>query len=85
MAKSTAVVSPGLGLYLGQPSIATNPRALIDGANFRIKEGKLSNLNLGWTAFSTVNWLPLNGPVILIDNFFPRGTEHLIFGTPKDL
>ncbi len=85
MAKSTAVVSPGLGLYLGQPSIATNPRALIDGGNFRIKEGKLSNQNLGWTAFSTEAWLPLNGPVILIDNFFPRGTEHLIFGTPTDL
>ncbi len=86
MPKSTAILAPNLGLYLGQSSLVTDPRALIDGSNFRIQQGKLSNRNLGWTAFSAESWLPLNGPVILIDNFFPRGaTEHLIFGTPTDL
>ena len=86
MVKSTAVISPGLGLYLGQSALDTDPRALLAGENFRVKEGKLSNQNMGWIAFSGAAWLPLNGPVILIDNFFPRGaTEHLIFGTPTDL
>ncbi len=86
MVKSTAVISPGLGLYLGQSALDTPPRALIAGENFRIKEGKLSNQNMGWVPFSTESWLPLNGEVLLVDNFFPRGaTEHLIFGTLTDL
>jgi hypothetical protein len=84
MPRSTAVISPGLGLYYGQSSLATDRRALIDGVNFRIKYGKLSNQNLGWTRFSSN--FTLNGPVVLIDNFFPRSlSEHLLFGTPTDL
>jgi len=56
---------------------------LQDGLNFRVKLGKLTNLNLGWEAFSAVT---LNGPVKLIANFFIRGLdEKLIFGTLTDL
>ncbi len=85
MAKSTAIVSPGMGLFLGQSPLDVDRRALVDGMNFRIKQGKLSNANLGWVPFSAEAWLPLNGPVILIDNFFPGGaTELLIFATPTD-
>lgn len=83
MAKSTAVTTPNLGLYYDRPSIALDSRMLQDGLNFRIKQGKISNLNLGWTRFSTFT---LNGPVTLISNFFLRsGAEQLIFGTPTDL
>lgn len=83
MPKSTAVLQPTLGLYLDRSPLALDPRALQDGLNFRVKEGKLTNLNLGWQSFMTP---VLNGPVILIDNFFIRGgTEKLIFGTPSDL
>jgi hypothetical protein len=83
MAKSTAVISPNLGLYYDRPSLALEPRMLKDGLNFRVKEGRLTNLNLGWTRFSDFT---LNGPVTLIDNFFIRGLEEqLIFGTQYDL
>lgn len=83
MARSSAVVSPNLGLYYDRPSIALSERMLLDGVNFRVKEGRLSNLNLGWERFGTVQ---LNGPVTLIDQFFIRGQdERLIFGTPSDL
>lgn len=79
-----SIINPGLGLYLGQAPLATPERALQDGLNFRIKQGKMTNRNLGWTRFSE-NWA-LNGPVVLIDNFFPRGaTEHLLFASPTDI
>lgn len=83
MAKSTAVVKPNLGLYYDRPKIALNARALSEGMNFRVKEGKLNNLNLGWTRFSD---FILNGPVILISDFINRaGIEKLILGTETDL
>src|SRR3990167_4874723 len=84
MAKSTAVVSPNLGLYLDRSVIALSPRMLQDGSNFRIKEGKLSNLNLGWTRVAPT--VTLNGTVLLVDSFFRRGLdETLIFGTKTGL
>src|SRR5690606_9850706 len=80
----SAVVSPNLGLYFDRPAIALGDRILKDGINFRVKEGRLNNLNLGWSNFSTN--FQLNGPVTLIDQFFIRGLEEqLIFGTPTDL
>lgn len=83
MAKSTAVLQPNLGVYLDRSPVALGPQMLQDGLNFRVKEGKLSNLNMGWTSFMTP---VLNGAVTLIDNFFLRGgSEKLIFGTPTDL
>lgn len=83
MAKSSAVISPNLGLYLDRPAIAMSPRMLADGYNFRVKEGKLNNFSLGWTRLGDFT---LNGPVVLITNFLMRsGTEHLILGTLKDL
>jgi len=84
MAKSRAVINPNLGLYTDRANIALDRRMLQDGFNFRIKEGRPSNLNLGWTRFEPD--ITLNGPVRLIDNFFIRGaTEKLIFGTDTDL
>lgn len=77
------VVNPNLGLYFDRPRIALGSRMLQNGLNFRVKNGKLSNLSLGWSRFGTFT---LNGPVVRIDNFFLRdGTEHLIFITPTDI
>jgi hypothetical protein len=51
--------------------------------NFRIKEGKLSNRNVGWDDFSAVT---LNGPVMVNDVFNIRGlAERQIFITPSDI
>lgn len=84
MAKSSAVVSPNLGLYYNRAPIALEPGMLRDGINFRVKEGKLNNLNLGWERFEPD--ITLNGPVTLIDQFFIRGLdERIIFGTLTDL
>lgn len=84
MAKSSAIVSPNLGLYFDRSAIALNERMLQDGFNFRIKEGKLSNLNLGWDRFEST--IQLNGPVTSISDFVTRsGAENLIFTTLKDI
>lgn len=77
-------INPNLGIYKDRPPIALSPRMLQDGLNFRVKEGKLTNLNLGWERFEPD--ITLDGPVKLIDQFFIRGqSEILIFGTPEDL
>lgn len=83
MAKGTAVLQPNLGLHYDKPSIAMNPRMLIDGFNFRVKEGKLSNINVGWELYLDKQ---LNGPVKLIDAFKPIGDEEkLILATLTDI
>jgi hypothetical protein len=83
MPKSTAVIKPNLGLYYDRPAIALSPGALQDGLNFRIKQGNLNNLNLGWSTYKS---LQLNGPVTLINQFTTSaGVDYLMFGTPTDL
>lgn len=83
MAESSSVVSPNLGLYYDKPSIALNERQLEEGLNFRVKEGTLQNLNLGWDQFGTFE---LNGPCQAISSFQIRGgAEHLLFITPTDI
>lgn len=75
---STAVTAPNFGLYYDRPPIALPGRALKEGYNFRVKNGTLGNLNLGWEKFSE-NWV-LDGQAMKIDNFFPREQgEHLLF------
>lgn len=83
MAKSTAVLLPNLGLYLDRPPLALNSRMLAGGLNFRVKNGLLSNLNLGWSRFGTFT---LNGAVRMIQNFVIRsGAEELVFTTDTDI
>ena len=78
-----SVTSPNLGLFLDRPPINIPSGGLRDGINFRCKNGTLESRNLGWERFGTFT---LNGPVIMIDNFFPRGQdEKLIFGTATDI
>ncbi len=51
--------------------------------NFRVLQGKLTNLNLGWTRFGAFN---LGDAVSGIDNFFQGdGTESLLFLTLKNI
>jgi hypothetical protein len=81
---SRSIVSMNYGLYLDRTALSVPLQAVQDGYNFRIKNGVIGNLNLGWTLFSS-NFV-LNGPVVFIDDFSPRnGGEQLIFGTPTDI
>lgn len=84
MAKGgTSVLSPNLGLYLGRSPLLVPERGLQDGQNFRIEEGQLENLNIGWSLYSQIDF---GGPVVLIDTFFIRGVaEKQIIGTTTDL
>ncbi len=83
MPVSTAVTLPNLGLYLDRHALYVPGRALQDGLNFRVKEGGLDNLNLGYTRFGAFT---LDSDVLLIDNFIDRvGNETLIFGTAVNL
>lgn len=85
MPKSNAVLSPNLGLYFDRPLLAVPQRGVSSGLNFRIRDGKVNNLNLGWTRFEN---FVLNGPVLMIDLFFPvtqNLVPQLIFGTATDL
>lgn len=78
-----AVVKPNLGLFFDRPPIDIPKQGLQDGKNFRCKNGTLEYRNMGWERFGT---FALNGQVILIDNFFPRGmSEKLIFATTTDI
>lgn len=78
-----AVVGPNLGLFFDRPPIDIPKQGLQDGKNFRCKNGTLESRNMGWERFGL---FALNGQVILIDNFFPRGQEEkLIFATTTDI
>lgn len=80
-----AVVTPNYGLYLNLPPISIPAKGLKDGYNFRIKNGVLSNLNLGWELFYPAG-VNLGGTVMAIANFFPRELpEKLVFFTPTDI
>lgn len=92
--KSTAVVNPNYGIYYDRAPIALDPRMLQDGYNFRIREGRLSNLNLGWVPY--VGFEPtgnntilkcltiasptvqLAQPVLLINAFTTRGLGEFL-------
>lgn len=83
MAGNTAIVGPNQGLYYGLDPLLIPEKGLQDGRNFRIKQGRLSNLNLGWQREGTVDF---GGPVLLIDTFKTRvGTEFSLVCTPYDI
>ncbi len=82
-ARTRPVLMPNLGLHYDKTPLVLPDRALKDGINFRVREGKLTNRQIGWTQFGDFT---LNGPVRLISSFKRRdGVERLIFGTPSDL
>ena len=71
--RSNTAFPANLGLYLGRPPLQVPRRGLVDALNIRVKEGRVSALNLGWEAFGL--FASLSGPVTLIDNLFlaPQG------------
>lgn len=87
--RSTAVVSPNLGLYLDRPPLLVPERGLRDCLNVRVENKALSRQNIGYGPFpeTATNTINLDGkPVTLIDNFFPRaGGQFLIFANTTDL
>lgn len=81
--KSTATLIPNLGIYYDRARLSLAPRMMADALNVRIKEGKISNLNLGWDRFGT---FILNGPVLMIADFLRRdASEFLVFATTTDI
>lgn len=77
------VTKPNLGLYLDRPAVTIPERAMAACRNVRVKNGAISNDNMGWSRFLAD---ALNGPVTLIDALIRRsGAQFLILGTPSDL
>lgn len=78
------IIRPNLGLYYDRDPLSVPGRGLQDGFNFRIRQGLLTNYQIGWKRFAPT--VTLDGPVKLIANFKLRdGTERLVFGTEKEL
>lgn len=81
--QSSPVIQPNLGLFLGVPSFLINPKGLEACLNVRIKKGRLTAFNMGWSKFNTQ---ALNGPVCMIAQFLQSsGTALLVAGTFTDL
>jgi len=58
-------------------------RGLQDGRNFRIKQGKVGNVNLGWQEHSAIDFVD---PIMLIETFYLRaGTQKQIIATTKNV
>lgn len=79
-----AVHAANLGLYLDRPALLVPERGLAAGDNFRVRNGQVTNENVGWAPFDDLN---LDGkPVTLVTEFQPQGgTRKLIFGNTTDL
>ena len=83
MAKSSAVINPNLGLYYGLDALMVPSRGLQDGRNFRIKQGKVGNVNLGWQEHSTIDFVD---PIMLIDTFYIRSaSQKQVIATTKNV
>jgi hypothetical protein len=80
---SSAIINPNLGLYYDRDDISIMSKALQDGMNFRISNGKLTNALMGWRRFSN-NWSLPEGALAII-NFLPREyAEALVFLTASN-
>ena len=82
--RGNAVHGANLGLYLDRPPLLVPERGLSAGLNFRITNGQITNRNVGWSSFNSLN---LDGkPVLLLEEFQPTGgTRVLILGNSTDL
>lgn len=80
---STAITAPNLGLYYGLDPLAVPQRGLQDGRNFRVRQGRLTNQNIGNEVYSALN---LGAPLVYIDTFYIRGaTQKQILCTTRDV
>lgn len=77
------VVSPNLGLFLGRSKITVPDRGLSDGNNFRIRDGAVTNRNVGFDFLFAES---LGNPCTLAAAFLSTlGISTTIFGTKRDL
>lgn len=82
--KFKPVVQPNFGLFYDRPEINVPARGIVDGLNFRLKDGSINAANLGWSRF--LPDVTFNGPVMLIASFVPHDRqEYLIIMTPSDM
>lgn len=83
MPASNAVISPNLGLYLGLEPLAVPARAVQAGRNFRVKQGVLTNTNIGYEPYTAKNF---GNPVVFMDTFLIRGSQQKqLIATTQDL
>lgn len=76
------VLSPNLGLYYNRSALLVPRRGLVDGYNFRIKDGKINNYNLGWEEFG----ITLDDRVMKIFTHTDRTNgDTLFFADPTDI
>ena len=81
--KSSSVLNPNLGLYYGLDPLMTPARGLQDGRQFRVRQGKITNANLGWQLHSQIDF---ENPIMLIEKFILRsGLQRQIIATTKDI
>lgn len=74
------VRKPDIGLKLDEPFELANPRALMDGNNFRIRPGRIEKTK-GWTPFSAT---VLPGQIMLVDVArYYSGVQVLIVADTK--
>lgn len=79
------VLSPNLGLFLGRAKVTIPDRALSDGNNFRIRDGVLTNSQIGYDSLFDTD-VALGHPCTLIADFVSSlGVSTAIFGTKRDL
>lgn len=77
------VIAPNLGLYLGRSRLEIADRAFADCMNVRIRNRKVTNINVGHELFFPDN---LGGQVLLIALYtVSTGVSTSIFGTKTDL
>lgn len=86
--KGNAVHAANLGLYLDRPALLVPERGLSAGNNFRVVNGQVTNLDVGYSAFESLNLD--SKPVLLIEQFTPNttasaGLRKTIFGNTTDL
>lgn len=78
-----AVLQPNIGLVLDRPPISIPPGGLRAGRNFAIRDGQLTNANLGWTRFGSFQ---LGEPVTGIHRHESRlGIQTSVFCTTTDI
>lgn len=77
------VLQPNQGLFLGRAALAVPDRGLLDCNNVRIRDGKITNENIGYSKlFEETLGAPCTG---IFDFTSSVGTSVTIFGTRHDL
>lgn len=89
-ADGNSVQAPVLGLYLDRPESRIPEGGFASMTNARVRNGRLTNANIGWAAFPDdegATALDLDSlPVMLVAQWRDSaGTQYLIFANTRDL